>query len=480
MTLRFPVAHQTAALSSLLGMAAMALLLWSAVPLTQSDGDLFAHIALGREILERGLRPVVSPAWGSAVLFAWLHDTGGLPGIACAVAVMAGVAHALGTHLLLQLRVPPTAALLAAVVTVTLAASHWLARPHAVTLLFMAVLMHLLHAPGARTVYAVIPLFGLWANLHGGWAFGAMVLLCHTVGEIFTSPPQHMPRQRVTLVVAAGLALASTLATPYGIGLHHAILRTLRDGALAATVTEYQPPSWSSPVDALFLLIVLAALPTLLASRRQLPVSTVLIVLLSIGVSLKASRNISLFAFTGWPLLAAQAATCITRRPVESALGHTKTRVTAWRSWLPGIAGALGVLLLGARGGVVGDRRVLDVPVDSRRFPVAAVEALQRMPSADHTLTTWAWSGYLPYAWRHHRAVFDPLRFTPEEMQQLGTLLTVRTGWRALLDSTAIGTVLVPRHSPLDKALSGDAGWDCWYRDETASVFRRRASPGYL
>lgn len=279
-------------------MATMALLLWSAVPLTPGDGDLFVHVALDRDIFERGLTPVVSPAWGSAVFFAHVHDASGLAGIACVVPVMTQVAHALGAHL----------------------------------------------------------------------------LLAHGV----------LPK---------------------------------------------------------------AALPILVASRRQLPVSTGLIVLLSIVVSLGASRNICLFTFTGWPLLAVQATTCFTMRPVKSDRELTSTHVTTWRGWLPGMA---------------------------------AVEALQRMPSPDHTLTTWAWSGYLPYAWRHHRAVFDPLRFTPEHMQQLGTLLTLGTGWRALLDSTAIGTVLVPRRSPLDEALSSDAAWDCWYRDETASVFRRRASPGYL
>jgi hypothetical protein len=464
-------------LPSLLGSAAIALLLYSAVPLTQSDGDLFAHIAFGRDILRHGLSAPVSPAWGSAVLLAWLHALGGLPAIVCVVAVMAGLAHALVTHLLLRSGVAPLTALLGGVVSVALASSHWLARPHAATLLLLAILMLLLRGRDARTIRWLIPLFAIWANLHGGWTFGLMVLVSHTIGEVIAPRQQHSHRQRSTILIAVtGLACVATLATPYGIALQRTILHTLQDGALAATVTEYQPPALTSPVDVLFLLIALGALPILIATRAAWSLSTTLIVLLSIVVSLRASRNIALFAFTGWPLLVMQAAR---RHPTPSvpSVGNLTITQTVW--W-PGGLVAAGVLLLGAQGGQLWQREMLAVPIDATRFPVAAVDALQQAPPPGHVLTTWAWSGYLPYAWRGHQAWFDPLHFTPERMQQLGTLLTLRAGWRGLLDRAAIGTVLMPRRSALALALADDHAWDCWYHDRTATICRRRSAPDHL
>jgi hypothetical protein len=65
-------------------------------------------------------------------------------------------------------------------------------------------------------------------------------------------------------------------------------------------------------------------------------------------------------------------------------------------------------------------------------------------------------------------------------MQQLGTLLTLRAGWRWLLDRAAIGTVLMPRRSALALALADDHAWDCWYHDRTATICRRRSAPDHL
>ena len=68
--------------------AVIAVMLSAAIPLTQSDGDLFAHIALGREILVSGVPARVTPAWGSAMLFALAHEFGGLPFIVAITALV--------------------------------------------------------------------------------------------------------------------------------------------------------------------------------------------------------------------------------------------------------------------------------------------------------------------------------------------------------------------------------------------------------
>ena len=51
---------------------------------------------------------------------------------------------------------------------------------------------------------------------------------------------------------------------------------------------------------------------------------------------------------------------------------------------------------------------------------MGAVQALQRANQSTSLLTTWAWSGYVPYAWPGRHAVFNPLEFTPAEVHALG------------------------------------------------------------
>ena len=152
-------------------------LVTSSTALTQSDGDLLAHIALGRRILQTGIPASVTPAWGAAMLLALLDRAGGLSLIAAVVAILAAFTHAMLLDVVLQRSVPLRIALPTAMLGVVFAASHWLARPHAFTIAASATLIVLLErgdrgdrgqGTDRRASLAIPPLFALWANLHGG------------------------------------------------------------------------------------------------------------------------------------------------------------------------------------------------------------------------------------------------------------------------------------------------------------------------
>src|SRR5437899_213356 len=111
--------------------------------LTQSDGDLFAHIRLGQLTVTSGHVPAhslfgfatlgvpaVFPSWLSAVLFAWLDGVGGLALIVAVTATIAGLTHGLLADLFRRRSVDATRVVLASVVGIALASAHWLARPH--------------------------------------------------------------------------------------------------------------------------------------------------------------------------------------------------------------------------------------------------------------------------------------------------------------------------------------------------------------
>ena len=468
--------------------AVATVLLCSATLLTQSDGDLFAHIALGREILAHGVPTRVTPAWGSATLLAVVHEAGGLPLITVLTAVIAALTHGLAVESLQRAGLSPRSTFLTAVITFTMASSHWLARPHAFTLLGVAIVMAVLPSRRRIAWVALVPLFALWANLHGGWVFGWLVLCCHTVGRAVsihmrsTRTPD-MPlsvllhERRWLWGVTAG-ALVATMATPYGLALHRTVWHTLTDPAVAKYVDEYRPPTFATPVDAVFLTIILAAIPVLLRLRRPLAWSSTLILLLSAAAALRAGRNISLFAFTGWPLLAVHVVALVPAaqtKKIRARQDHvraTTQRVIIGAALL--LVSLLGVLRFSVLRFSVLRFSVLrfSVPIDPARFPVQAVAQAQRAGLAGPVLTTWSWSGYVPFAWRNHRAWFDPLAFSSTDLHILRTLLLVGPRWRATLDSLGIRVVMLPRTSSLGAALANAPGWFRWYEDGTSVVYR--------
>jgi len=76
--------------------------------------------------------------------------------------------------------------------------------------------------------------------------------------------------------------------------------------------------------------------------------------------------------------------------------------------------------------------------VDGDRFPVVAVNRLRAAGNQANTLTTWVWSGYVPFAWPGKRVFFDPLLFSPAILDRFGEMLLTRAGWRQQLAKNAV------------------------------------------
>ncbi len=90
-------------------------------------------------------------------------------------------------------------------------------RPQVFSMLLFAALLALLNAAsrGRPRLLLWLPvLFAVWANTHGGWLVGAGVLLLWCAGSLAT---RTFPWP--WLCGGAVLAIAGTLATPYGFGL---------------------------------------------------------------------------------------------------------------------------------------------------------------------------------------------------------------------------------------------------------------------
>jgi hypothetical protein len=140
------------------------------------------------------------------------------------------------------------------------------------TLLLFAVLMLLLLAglrldPGARAratpplwMFAAIPLLiALWANLHGGFIAGLLLIGAVAVGlwiDARRGQPS-VPGAQIAALAGAGVlaAIAATFATPLGTDIWSYIL-SFRNSALKLASTEWEPVTHSAPAAAF---VVIAA-----------------------------------------------------------------------------------------------------------------------------------------------------------------------------------------------------------------------------
>ena len=217
---------------------------------------------------------------------------------------------------------------------------------------------------GRRGALVAIPaVFLAWANLHGGWLVGALVLLVWTAFRVVR--PGITSRSRVELLVAGCASAAATFVNPYGIGLWRFLGATV--GLGRADISEWRPLLQTGPVTiAVWTGLCLLALVAV-GRRRRNDLATLAVVALLGFASFRVNR---LDMFFG-PAVILLLGPDLTRFAPVSNLTHRAPRPAGKRLLL--VAAAVFVLLplavtLGAKAACVPVRAAWLPERDAGRF----------------------------------------------------------------------------------------------------------------
>jgi hypothetical protein len=423
--------------------------------------------------------------------------------------------------LLLSLLLRRGTGLLLAVVLMLLAEAaatiHLFARPHIVSWLFSLLWFAVLEKweeCGQRQAARWIPWFFpasmlLWVNLHGGWIFGIALLGIYAFAAFVESlrarkndrfaavGVAHRARRMALALMAS---MVATLANPYGWRLHLHVYRYLGDRYLMNRIDEFQSPDfhgWAQRSFAVILLLTLVAFAGKRDSNGKLRLSHLLVALLAAYAGLYASRNLPvssmLLVLIAGPILwenfislAEKPGAWTWMRRGVARTSDFSERMGAQEMELRGhlwpvvsVALALGICL---QGGWLGSRQWIHAQFDAKKMPVAAVAFLQQesagQQGAEPVFSTDAWGGYLIYRMFPARKVIVDDRhdlYGAERIRQYLTLTQVEPGWQSVVDQWHIRTALLPSDSSLSGLLRELPGeWRVAYEDKVAVVFERR------
>lgn len=466
-----------------------------AVKLTQADGDLSAHIRMGGRILATGhipthslasytaaTAPMIAHAWLSEIFFVALFRIGGLPLICVVVGIIVGLTHGAIALFLRRHGADPRWAFVAALLSLSLASTHWLARPHLFSIVGSALTLFLLESERPRRQVYFIPLFAVWANLHGGWLYGLAMIALYVAGELgeaWLGTDRQMWLGRAKRdTIAFFLAGSATLLNPFGLGLHREVLSAVTNSSLARNMAEFLPPNFQDAGQWPFLVALLLTVVLLSLSVRRMPLPWLLVVVVSLFFALRSFRNIALFGVTAWPLIALHVARAFPagRRPFplfkEFARLDPGTRV----GWLATPVAVL-LLLLGLNRGAVGGVHLIADHFDAKAFPTVAVERARRAQLPGRVFDAWGWGGYIMYAWPEASLHVDPLKFSETTIKSYTLIENLQPDWLQELARWKVQTIIVNVKSPMARALRTAPGWNLWYEDSTAVVYRAATSP---
>jgi len=512
-------------ITDLLFVALLTLLAFTALAVRLlGDAGIGWHIRTGQMILATHAIPRVDPystaagqpwfawEWLYDIAVGWLDQAAGLNGVVLFTALIVAVAFAWTFRLLLRRGTNVLTALILVLLAASASMIHFLARPHVVSWLFTVAWFWILessdeNSTGSPSGFAdsatraervrlpwLLPLLMLvWVNVHGGFLVGFVLIAIYWFDaawqwfslkeDRFDDAVQKIRagRRVRNLTIAGILSGVATFANPYGFHLHVHIYRYLSNRFLMDHIDEFQSPNFHYVAQKCFAVLLLLTLAALASKRREVSLRQGLLVLFAVYAGLYATRNIPvssllLVLVIGPWLSDAMDTLAAKRRGVASTdfLHRMQTIELSLRGHLWPLA-AIGLICwIAAHGGSLGATPLMDAHFGEKRFPVAAVDYLEKQNGNGPIVSMDYWGGYLIYRLypRVRMVVDDRHDFYGEKfLKSYLKMVHVEPGWDEFLQQHPAQCVLVPRDSALANILGETPGWQPIYSDDVAIAF---------
>jgi len=402
-----------------LAVAALAALVWVGwFSPDIADSDFWWHLRTGRYIWETHSLPVPDPfayttaparagyageeltrhfnlthEWLSQVLFYQAYGAAGFPGVVLLRAAVLAMFCGMVAWVVRRRCGGFYRAIAAAFVTAMFAAGFALDRPYIFTFLSLAVTVAILESRRAMWVLPV--LFLIWANCHGGFFLGWVVLGAYSV------EPLVLRRKDWRLWIIAAAAIVLSGLNPNGYRVLE-ILRYYRGSYLTSTLLEWARPSLWPP--GVFTLLVVGAPAVLLWAWRKARVSDWLLWAAFAAAAMTAQRNIILIGFVA-PM-------------VMASYLPWKPRVPAWAEY-----GAV-VLLAAALGTGIVRGSFFQLRAAEWKFPAGAADFLLAHHVTAPLFNTYEYGGYLIWRlWPQERVFIDGRALSESVFMDYGRML---------------------------------------------------------
>ncbi len=466
---------------------------------TPVDTDLWWHLKAGETTLSDG-RPLltdsfsftrfgeawINHSWLSQVGMYLLFKAGGFLALGAVMALLATASMGL---VYFQMEGPAFLRVLLLILGSTVAAVVWSPRPQLVSLVLfsiVAVVLYLYKWKQKDHLKWLPVIFLLWANLHGGYPLGFLIIGAMVAGEVINHLLPGEPRSTLSWRQVGKLALWSLvsvfalLINANGLNIWRIPFQTVEVSALQQFISEWASPDFHEFFQQPFLWLLFATLAAAGLSRRRMDGTDLVTVILFAYMGLVARRNFGPFAIVALPVLSRSLWAAIQswgkNTDKESMAGNDDPgeqplRRPRWQRRLNLVI--VGILALGAYGKlyVVTYPSMVESAITEAE-PKAAVDWMVENNLHGNVFNEYNWGGYL--IWRAPALpVFVDGRTDLFGDKILGDWLAAiqaSPGWEDILNRWQVDFVLIDPGRPLAEALP-DVGWKLLYSDPQAVLY---------
>jgi hypothetical protein len=411
-------------------------------------------------------QPWISTQWLAQVAFAKVHAWFGWSGPVVLAAAASAATFALLARFLSR-RLSESATLVFVAVALALTAPHILARPHVLAFPVMVMWIGILIAAADRhdaPSFFVLPLMALWANLHGGFVFGLMMIAPIALDAVINAQASRRKPLILRWTAFTAAALIAGCCTPYGWNSLLASQKILSLGSALPLITEWRAMDFTRVGP--FEVCLLGAIGFALYRGISLPPLRTVLLLGLLHMALAQGRAAEILALIAPMIVAA---------PLARQLGGAEISSSP-RPISGMLIGGLASIVVAGTLALASVHRFAPYEGNS---PVAAVAALKKL-DVERVFNDYDFGGYLiasgvsPFI--DGRTELYGEKFFVDHNAASG-LMEPDNLFR-LLEQYKIQATLMRTQSAATKLLDHIDGWHKVYADDVATIHVRR--PGAM
>jgi hypothetical protein len=360
----------------------------------------------------------------------------------------------------------------------------WGPRIQMVTLFFLAafglVLQRFAITRNRRLLVALPLMMLIWANVHGGFVLGLVVVGIALVGEWLnrvTRRPGALERDDLKMLLYGLLATgAVTIVNPNGVRQLLYPLTFVLPNAYTNLIQESASPNFHMPVIMVFEVMLLLLFTAFLITRERLNWTHLFIVLAFTHLAFSQVRNVAVWSVVATPVLAYYLQAMVAplkemfpraaykRRPVK---GHTGQVLNL----------ALLILVLVvyvAEGTHYINARAMRT-AETSSYPTGAVAYMRIHHLPKRAFVSYGWGGYLLWnlfpTYRDYMDSRADTLYNKTILDGYLNMYTASSGWQNTLKQYRIQDVLIEPGAPLAQTLAQDKTWRLAYHDSSSVLY---------
>lgn len=319
-------------------------------------------------------------------------------------------------------------------------------------------------------LWAIPPLFCLWANTHGSWLLGLIIFSTIVVAGLvkgnwgLVEAKPCTATQFYKLAISWGASIGALFINPFGWRLvAYPFDLAFRQKLNIAHVAEWVSVDFHSMRGKMVLALLIVLLITVLVRRCRWPLTELLVFLFALYSGLTYIRFLVLLAIVAAPILAKALDFFSPYNP--------KLETPIFNS----------VVVIAILAGMVHywpTKAQLQHSVDEN-YPSKILPYLQAHPPAGPMLNFYLWGGYLGWNNKNLKVFVDS---RVDIFEYAGVLkeyldLLALTNSDAVLEKHKIRYVLFPPNEPLTHVLQMDPRWKTTYHDDVTVLLERVPEP---